>query len=101
VIQILGRLGYFPTFEYQKYRTEFRQPSRKGLALLDETPIGNFLELEGSPAWIDRVATRLGFTPEDYVLESYVALYFADCARRGAKPGNMVFGAGSGRMVGV
>ena len=89
--QILGRLGYFPVFEYQKYRTEYQRPGRKGLALVDETPIGDFLELEGSPAWIDGVAARLGFTPQDYVIESYVALYLAECARRGARLGNMVF----------
>ena len=86
--EMLGRLGFFPVFEYQKYRTEYRQSGRKGLALLDETPIGDFLELEGAPKWIDEVAAQLGFGPQDYVLESYVALYFA---KRGQQAGNMVF----------
>src|SRR2546427_28773 len=63
---ILDRLGYHPVFEYQKYRTEFHQPGALGKALLDETPIGNFIELEGPPRWIDRVARELGYRPEDY-----------------------------------
>ena len=93
VIQILGRLGLFPVLEYQKYRTEYRLFPGKGFALLDETPLGAFLELEGSPRWIDQVAAQLGFSPSDYILESYVALYFADCARRRVPPGDMVFRA--------
>jgi adenylate cyclase class 2 len=88
---LLGRLGYFATFEYQKYRTEYRQPRSRGQAVLDETPLGDFLELEGPPRWIDRVAAQLGYSRPDYVLDSYVALYFADCERRGRRPGNMVF----------
>lgn len=91
MLEILGRLGFFPVFEYQKYRTEYRQCERKGLALLDETPIGDFLELEGAPQWIDEVAAQLGFTPSDYVLASYVALYFAECEKRGQQAENMVF----------
>jgi adenylate cyclase class 2 len=90
MLEILGRLGFFPVFEYQKYRTEFRQSGGKGLALLDETPIGDFLELEGPPQWIDEAAAQLGFSRSDYVLESYVALYFAQ--KRGQQgAGNMVF----------
>jgi adenylate cyclase class 2 len=93
MLEILSRLGFFPVFEYQKYRTEYRPSGRKGLALLDETPVGDFLELEGAPKWIDEVAAQLGFTTQDYVLESYVALYFAHCEKRGQQAGNMVFEA--------
>ena len=93
MLEILGRLGFFPVFEYQKYRTEYRQSGRKGLVVLDETPIGDFLELEGAPKWIDEVAAQLGFAHSDYVLESYVALYIARCGeqKRGQQAGNMVF----------
>jgi hypothetical protein len=37
------------------------------------------------------VAAQLGFTPSDYVLASYVALYFAECEKRGQQAENMVF----------
>ena len=45
------RLG----FKYEKYRTEFADAAG-GTVTFDETPIGNFLELEGSGAWIDEMA---------------------------------------------
>ena len=59
---IFERLGYHPVFRYEKYRTEFQQPRRAGVATLDETPVGVFLELEGTPPWIDRTARLLGST---------------------------------------
>jgi len=59
--------------------------------LLDETPIGNFLELEGSPRWIDRTARRLGFSPKDYINRSYGYLYLAWCRERRIRPKDMVF----------
>lgn len=89
--EILVRLGYTVAFQYEKYRTEFHQRGRRGKAVLDETPIGNFLELEGSPAWIDRIAARLGFGPQDYVLASYGGLYLEWRRERGLEPANMVF----------
>jgi adenylate cyclase class 2 len=73
--QILMRLGYQPTFAYEKYRTTFRASGDEGIVTLDETPIGDFLELEGPGYWIDRTAQRLGFRPEDYITSSYAALY--------------------------
>src|SRR5205814_2150225 len=64
---ILTRLGYSPVFEYEKFREEFQRPGRTGIITVDETPIGNFLELEGAPAWIDRTARQLGFSSADYI----------------------------------
>lgn len=90
---ILTRLGYSPVFRYEKYRTEFRSDAEPiaGVVTLDETPIGDFLEIEGPDDWIDRTAAQLGFHEQDYVLESYGALYVADCRRQGVEPANMVF----------
>src|SRR3954454_22328511 len=88
----LKEIGFQPTFRYEKFRTEYRaSPDAPGVVTLDETPIGNFLELEGHGDWIDRTASVLGFTPGDYILESYGRLYIADCQRRGIEPGNMIF----------
>ncbi len=86
--EILARLGYRPMFRYEKYRTEYRQGRSTGRALLDETPIGVFLELEGPPRWIDRSARALGFSEADYVTASYADLFVR---ARDGKPGDMVF----------
>jgi adenylate cyclase class 2 len=89
--EILARLGLDPVFRYEKYRTEFRMPRGPGRAMLDETPIGVYLELEGPPAWIDRTAARMGFAPRDYITASYGRLYLDWCQRERRTPGNMVF----------
>jgi adenylate cyclase class 2 len=81
---ILRNLGYRAVFRYQKYRESW---SHRGQEIeVDETPIGCFLEIEGDPAGIARVAEELGFKPSDYIAESYVALFLAS----GGK-GDMVF----------
>jgi adenylate cyclase class 2 len=94
--EILVRLGLSPAFRYEKFRTVYapgRRPSRSGRGLLvcDETPIGNYLELEGPRRWIDDVARRLGFNTRDYITASYASLYRQRCLARGQKPGDMVF----------
>jgi len=89
--QIFNQLGFVAVFRYEKYRTEFISQNAAGVVTLDETPIGNFLELEGPGAWIDETAELLGFSQKDYVLESYGRLYLADCERRGLEPTNMIF----------
>jgi len=96
---ILERLGFVPVFRYEKYRTEFAKPRQAGSVMLDETPIGDYLELEGSPAWIDRTARALGRSPADYITASYGALYLADCQAKGVEPRHMVFGRGRRRFV--
>jgi adenylate cyclase class 2 len=94
---ILARLGFEPVFRYQKYRTEYAAPGESGVAHLDETPVGDFLELEGPPEWIDRSARRLGFTEADYITASYATLYVDWCRARGLAPGHMEFGRGTPR----
>jgi adenylate cyclase, class 2 len=90
--KILRQLGYLPFFRYEKYRTEFEPADRQGGTItFDETPIGEFLELEGPGDWIDRTALSLDFSPSDYVISSYGKLYSDYCAQRGMQPGNMVF----------
>ena len=73
--QLLKSLGYRLRFRYDKYRTEFASVEAGGTATLDETPIGLFLELEGTPEWIDRMAKRLGYAADAYITLSYGALY--------------------------
>jgi adenylate cyclase class 2 len=88
---ILQRLGLRPVFRYEKFRTEYARPGEDGIITVDETPIGNFLELEGPAAWIDHVAARLGYRESDYIKRSYGALYIQHCERTGTKPSDMLF----------
>lgn len=83
---LLLALGYRPRFRYQKYREAW---AGEGVEIvLDETPIGVFLEIEGEAEAIHEAARRLGYGPGDYLAESYAALFFA-----GGGTGDMVFGA--------
>ena len=91
VAAVFDPLGFRQVFRYQKYRTEYKQRGSSGVATLDETPIGTFLELEGNPGWIDRTAARLGFQESDYITESYGQLYLDWCKRQRRKPKDMVF----------
>ncbi|HEY4364351.1 MAG TPA: class IV adenylate cyclase [Bryobacteraceae bacterium] len=82
LVLILERLGYTPSWRYEKYRTAFgpivdSAGGEMGTIFVDETPIGVYLELEGAESWIDRTAARLGFSAKDYVTLSYAALYQA------------------------
>jgi adenylate cyclase class 2 len=93
---MLGRLGYLPFFRYEKYRTVYQRPGESvGLAVLDETPIGCWIELEGTPEWIDANAERLGFTQAEYVTESYGALWLSYCRQHGIDSTDMVFAPGT------
>lgn len=89
--QILHALGYRLTFRYEKFRTTLQRSSEPGHAVLDETPVGTFLELEGPPGWIDSTAAELGFSPSSYILLSYGSLYREYCKRAGIPPTHMVF----------
>ena len=91
MIRLLEALGYHVAWRYEKYRTQFKRPGAKGMILLDETPIGTFLELEGDPGWIDSTASQLGFEPDDYITASYRALFLKRNRRTARK--DMVFPA--------
>jgi len=89
-------LGFHEAFRYEKFRTIYSASSRPArgaprLLLLDETPIGDYLELEGPKRWIDQVARDLGYRREEYITASYASLYRQKCEELGEEPGSMVF----------
>jgi adenylate cyclase class 2 len=88
--RIFQELALRPVFRYEKYRTEFTHDT-SGVVTLDETPIGTFLEIEGPARWIDRTAKHLGYSPDDYIIDSYGILYLKYCSEFGIQPSNMVF----------
>ena len=89
---VLERLGYYPGFRYEKYRTMFKVYGEPGLITIDETPIGVYLELEGPQSWIDSTAARLGFPPEQFSTASYAALYREHREQHPDAPHHMTFG---------
>ena len=71
---IFAALGLKPSFRYEKFRSEWTDGA--GHVVLDETPIGNFGEIEGPPRWIDRVAKMLAISREQYITKSYAELFY-------------------------
>jgi len=70
---ILRALGYSPSFRYEKVRAEWSDG--KGQVVVDETPIGNFCEIEGPARWIDATAKKLGVSRDDYITKNYATLF--------------------------
>jgi adenylate cyclase, class 2 len=70
---ILRALGYQPSFRYEKFRAEWSD--HKGEVVIDQTPIGNFAEIEGSPRWIDQTARKLGISCDQYIMKNYATLF--------------------------
>jgi len=94
--EILLLLGLNEVFSYEKFRTIYAPRGKRDVAeaphvVFDETPIGNYLELEGPQRWIDEVARQLGYARSDYITDSYATLYRQKCAAAHATPGNMIF----------
>jgi adenylate cyclase, class 2 len=81
---ILSALGYRKVFRYQKYRETYHW--RDVEIVVDETPIGTFLEIEGPAATIHEAARALGRARADYIADSYAALFVAS-----GGVGDMVF----------
>jgi len=88
---ILRALGFAPTFRYEKYRAEWSDGT--GHVVLDETPIGNFGEIEGLPRWIDRTARALGIGRGDYITQTYAPMFFAWKRRMHSTAPEMTFRA--------
>ena len=92
---ILGALGYRPSFRYEKFRAEWKD--KTGNVVVDQTPIGNFCEIEGPSRWIDATAEKLGVKREQYITKNYATL-FAEWKRETKSPAKeMTFKAIAGR----
>jgi len=72
VRKILKSLGLIPVFQYQKHRTIFKKKQLK--IYLDETSIGNFIELEGDREEIVRFAEALGVSKKEFIKLDYIQL---------------------------
>jgi adenylate cyclase class 2 len=86
---ILRALGYSPSFRYEKFRAEWAD--KKGHVVVDETPVGNFCEIEGPPRWIDATARKLGVVPADYITKNYATLFAEWKRETGSAANEMIF----------
>ena len=87
--EVFRSLGLVAAFRYEKWRTEWSDGV--GHCVVDETPIGNYAELEGAPEWIDAVAARLGVAESDYLTLSYGRLFDQWREERGSSAENLTF----------
>jgi adenylate cyclase class 2 len=108
---IFQQLGLSPVFRYEKFRSEWSHPAPTVAApaplntlvptevplfstchlVLDETPIGNYAELEGPPAWIDSTLAALGVDPARCLTDSYGRLFLAWKQRTGSPAEHLTF----------
>jgi adenylate cyclase class 2 len=89
LVRIFEELGFEVWFRYEKYREEFALDDV--IIALDETPIGVFVEIEGSERGIDAMAAALGCQQHEYVLDSYRGLFARHCAQHRLPVGDMLF----------
>jgi adenylate cyclase class 2 len=94
---ILRALGFTPTFRYEKYRAEWSDGI--GHVVVDETPIGNFGEIEGPPRWIDRTARALGISRDEYITQTYAPMFFEWKRRTRSAATEMTFRAVRGKRA--
>jgi adenylate cyclase class 2 len=92
--EVFCSLGLLPAFRYEKWRSEWSDD--EGHCVVDETPVGIFAELEGQPAWIDRVSRQLGVAPEEQLILSYGRLFDLWRERTGSTAQDMTFAAVEG-----
>lgn len=89
LLRVLHELGLHPWFQYQKYREEFAHSDV--IVAIDETPVGVFIEVEGSEDGIAAMARELGRGPDDYIVDSYRALFLRYREARGLHGSDMLF----------
>jgi adenylate cyclase class 2 len=86
---VFEAVGLAPSFRYEKYRAEWSDG--EGHVVVDETPIGNIAELEGSPAWIDRTAEVLAINESEYITASYAQMFNEWRTKTGSKAREMTW----------
>ena len=89
VLRILEALGFRVWFRYEKYREEFALDDV--IVAIDETPVGTFVEIEGSEQGIMTTSEALGREPADFLLDSYRCLFIRHCEEHGMPPTHMLF----------
>jgi adenylate cyclase, class 2 len=91
VRRVFEELGLRVWFRYEKYREEYA--AEDVIVALDETPLGTFVEIEGSEEGIQEMTRALGRTSADFILDSYRRLFLLHRDKHGFHSADMVFHA--------
>jgi adenylate cyclase class 2 len=89
--EVFRSLGLASAFRYEKWRSEWSDG--EGHCVVDETPIGDYAELEGDGEWIDRISARLGIDRSRYITLSYGRLFEQWCAEHKSDARDLTFEA--------
>jgi adenylate cyclase, class 2 len=94
LLRVLRELGLHVWFRYEKYREEFAHEDV--IVAIDETPVGIFVEIEGSEQGIATMADALGRPQSDYIQDSYRGLFLRHREEFGLVGSDMVFAESDG-----
>jgi adenylate cyclase class 2 len=89
LMRVFSELGLHTWFRYEKYREEFSHEDV--IVAIDETPVGVFVEIEGSENGIAAMAAALGRSADDYVVDSYRGLFLQHREEFGLTGPDMLF----------
>jgi adenylate cyclase, class 2 len=93
LVRVFGELGLHVWFRYEKYREEFSHEDV--IVAIDETPVGVFIEIEGTEHGITEMTLALGRTPADYIVDSYRSLFLQHRDGSGLSGSDMMFPPGA------
>jgi len=93
LLRVFGESGLHVWFRYEKYREEFSHEDV--IVAIDETPVGIFVEIEGSEQGIADMTLALGRTSDDYIVDSYRSLFLQHREQNGLSGSDMVFDPGA------
>jgi adenylate cyclase, class 2 len=93
VVELFERLGFHRSFRYQKYRTVYRLAGAgNDLSItFDETPLGNFIEIEGDEKSVLQTMQAAGFPADEIIRESYPELQALRCQQLGKPLEDLIF----------
>jgi predicted adenylyl cyclase CyaB len=100
MVTLFERLGFHRSFRYQKYRTDYTVTidDKPIVVTFDETPMGNFLEIEGDEQGVLAVLNAAGFPIEEIIRESYPELQAKRCQERGVPIEDLIFEKSEARI---
>jgi adenylate cyclase, class 2 len=93
LVRVFGEIGLHVWFRYEKYREEFSHEDV--IVAIDETPVGVFVEIEGTEQGIADMTVAIGRTSDDYIVDSYRSLFLQHREKHGLNGSDMVFDPGA------